>query len=360
MKISAWCIYALIYLLGIACQPTESSEQTQSSQTHMDSTQTPYPTIGEIERLDPALDAIISPGTKIEILAEGFDWTEGPLWLPSQEMLIFSDIPPNTIYMWREGENHEVFLTPSGYTGTIEREGEPGSNGLTLNSEGQLVLCQHGDRRMARMDAPLNDPQPNFVTLADKYQGKRLNSPNDAVYHKNGDLYFTDPPYGLEGNVDDPAKELDFQGVYKCAPDGTLTLLTDELSRPNGLAFSPDGNTLYIANSDPERAIWMTYDVQPDGTITNGSVFYDATEWVGQKKGLPDGMKIDTKGNIFATGPGGVWIFSPDGIHLGTIHTTQATSNCAFGGQDGTSLFITADMYLCRVQLATQGEMPGA
>ena len=336
----------LLWICLYSCG-TPSTSDTSSDQQVMETT---YPTLGTIERLNPSLDAILAPDAAIEVLAEGFDWSEGPVWVPEQDMLLFSDIPPNRIYQWKEGDSISLYLTPSGYTGTEPLEGEPGSNGLLLDAEGHLVLCQHGDRRMARMDASLDDPQPSFVTLVDRYEGKRLNSPNDATFHSNGALYFTDPPYGLPQNVDDPAKELDFQGVYRLSTDGTLTLLTKELSRPNGIAFSPDEHTLYVANSDPERAIWMAYDVTSDGTIENGRVFYDATELAGQEQGLPDGMKTDQQGNIFATGPGGVWIFNPEGTVLGKIKTGQATANCAFN-EDYSVLYITADMYLLRVVL---------
>lgn len=326
------------------------TNSTQNSSDESQNQEPSYPTLGSVERLDPALDEIIAPNTDIEVLAEGFDWSEGPVWVPEHDFLLFSDIPPNRIYQWKEGDSISLYLTPSGYTGETSLEGEPGSNGLLLDGNGRLVLCQHGDRRMARMDAPLDNPQPQFITLVDNYEGKRLNSPNDATYHSNGDLYFTDPPYGLPQNVDDPAKELDFQGVYGFSADSTLTLLTKELSRPNGIAFSPDEKTLYVANSDPERAIWMAYDVTSDGNIENGRVFYDATEVVGQEKGLPDGLKTDQQGNLFATGPGGVWIFSPEGTVLGKIKTGQATANCAFN-EDFSELYITADMYLLRVAL---------
>lgn len=320
-----------------ACVP--KSESTREN--------TVYSTVGTIERLSPKLDDLIKPGAQIEILAEGFDWAEGPLWLPEQDMVVFSDVPQNRIYSWREGDhNAAVYLQPSGYTGTTgQREG---SNGLILDSQGRLVICQHGDRRMARMNASLDHPKPDFTTLADSYHGKRLNSPNDAVYDREGNLYFTDPPYGLAGH--EAEQELSFQGVYRLSTDGKLTLLTDELSRPNGIAFSPDEKTLYVANSDPEHAVWMAYDVKPDGTIGNGRIFHDATEFVKQAPGLPDGMKVDDDGNLYASGPGGVWIFSADGEHLGTIHTGQATANCAFN-KDKSVLYLTADMYLMRVVL---------
>ena len=268
----------------------------------------------------------------------------------------FSDIPPNQAYKWQQGQGATVYLEPSGYTGSAVRGGEVGSNGLTLDSLGNLILAQHGDRRIARLVNPVSEaPGPEYATVADRYDGLRFNSPNDLVYHSSGALYFTDPPYGLEGNVDDPAKELPFQGVFRVAPDSTVTLLTDAMTRPNGLAFSPDESTLYVANSDPQRPIWMAYDVAGDGSLDNGRVFFDASHLVAEgRTGLPDGLKVDQSGNLFATGPGGVLILSPDGTHLGTIQTGQATSNCAFG-EDGSSLFITADMYLMRVRLTTRG-----
>ena len=243
-----------------------------------------------------------------------------------------------------------LYLKPAGYTGYIEREGEPGSNGLLLDRDGDLILCQHGDRRMARMNAALSAPKPEFTTLAASYNGKKLNSPNDAVLHKNGDLYFTDPPYGLEQNEQDPAKELEFQGVFKLDSKGKVTLLTKELSRPNGIAFSPDYQKLYVANSDPQKAIWMVYDVKNNGLLENGRVFSDVTAKAGKLKGLPDGMKVHPDGWIFATGPGGVLVFDPDGNHLGTVMTGQATSNCAFN-EDYSQLYMTADDYLMRIGL---------
>ncbi len=310
----------------------------------------PVQTIGSIERLDPAIDSLIPPDAVIEVLADGFDWSEGPVWIEDGEYLLFSDVPQNRIYRWKEGTGHQVWLEPSGYTGRAARGGEPGSNGLLLDSEGRLVLCQHGDRRVARLDAPLTAPEPVFTTLADRYQGKRFSSPNDAVFDSRGALYFTDPPYGLPEGPADPTKEIPFNGVYRVEVDGAVTLLTDELSRPNGIALSPDEKTLYVANSDPERAIWMAYDLLPSGGIENGRVFFDATGLVADRPGLPDGLKVDENGNLFATGPGGVLVFSPDGRHLGTIRTTQATSNDAFDG-GGTTLFMTADSYLLRLRL---------
>ena len=329
-------------LLLTGCQQKPSDESTEAATS----------VTGElsVERVDPALDQIISLDAELEILAEGFDWTEGPLWLEEQSMLIFSDIPPNTVYSWSEADGKKLYLNPSGYTSDVTREGEVGSNGLLLDPQGNLVLCQHGDRRLAIMNSPLGNPEPDYTTIVDNYQGKKLNSPNDAAYSSSGALYFTDPPYGLELNVDDPLKELDFQGVYKLDVQNKLHLLTDQMTRPNGIALSVDEHKLYVANSDPERAIWMEYNIQEDGQLDEGRVLYDATEWVGKTKGLPDGLKVHPSGVIFATGPGGVWVFSAEGGHLGTIHTGQATSNCAFGNNNQ-YLYITADMYLMRLAL---------
>lgn len=309
-----------------------------------------FPVMGTIERKDPRFDKLVPKEAVIEKLADGFDWAEGPVWVPKGGYLLFSDIPKNTIFKWKEGEGKSVFLKPSGYTGKQNRKGEPGSNGLILDSEGRLVMCEHGDRRVSRVEK-----DGKKTTLADRYMGKRLHSPNDAVYKSNGDLYFTDPPYGLEKNWDDPARELDFCGVYRLSKEGKLTLLTKELSRPNGIAFSPDEKTLYVANSDPARAIWMAYEVKNDGTLGKGRAFFDATAWVKTKKGLPDGMKVDSQGNVFATGPGGVHVFSPDGVHLGTLATGVATANCNWG-DDGSVLYITADKNLCRIKLSTKGK----
>lgn len=313
---------------------------------------TKYPTFGKIIRLDPRLDALIPPDVRLEKLAEGFEWSEGPVWLPKVKCLVFSDIPNDSIMQWSEEEGLSLFLKPAGQSGATRRGTEPGSNGLLLDAEGNLVLCQHGDRQIARMEG--TDPDSKQTVLVDSYQGKRLNSPNDGAFHSNGDLYFTDPPYGLKQGAKDPARELPFSGIYKLSPDGKLTLLYDKMTFPNGLAFSPDESKLYVAQSDPKEALWMVFDVKEDGALGEGKVFFDATKWVATEKGLPDGLKVDRDGNIFATGPGGVFIFAPDGTHLGTIATGEATGNCAWG-DDGSSLYINADMYLGRVKTSTRG-----
>jgi gluconolactonase len=320
-----------------------------SSQAARGEPQKSYPAIGQIERVDPRLDELIPPGAVLEKLAEGFEWTEGPVWVADGGYLLFSDIPRNSVMKWKEGEGVSLFMKPSGYTGQASRGGEPGSNGLLLDSVGRLVLCQHGDRRLVRVEK-----DGRWTTLVDRYQGKRLNSPNDAVFKSNGDLYFTDPPYGLEGEEQKRLGELGFCGVYRLSTDNRLTLLTDQMTRPNGIAFSPDEKTLYVAQSDPKRAVWMAFDVTDDGLVTNGRVFYDATAWVGKRKGLPDGMKVDRSGNLFATGPGGVNVFAPDGTLLGRIDPGEATANCCFG-DDGSTLYVTADMYLCRIKTTTRG-----
>lgn len=309
-------------------------------------------TMGSIERIDASINEIISENATVEVLAEGFTWSEGPIWIASQKMLLFSDVPENTIHKWTEESGSGAYLSPSGYTSNTPFNGpEPGSNGLTLDREGRLVLCQHGDRRVVRMDAPLDRPQPTFTPLADNYEGKKLNSPNDLVFRSNGDLFFTDPPYGLPTqDENDPLKEIPFQGVYKVTPDGKTTVLVDSLTRPNGIAFTPDEKTLIVANSDPEKIIWYAFDLTEGDSVTNPRIFYDATSEKNIGKGLPDGLKIDKQGNIFATGPGGIWIFNKTGKVIGRIRLPQATANCAFADDEKT-LYITSHMYLLRVKL---------
>jgi gluconolactonase len=305
--------------------------------------------VGGVERLDPALDALIAPDARAEVLAQGYKWSEGPVWTGGA--LLFSDVPNNVIWRWHETDGAREFLSPSGYTGSVPRGGEPGSNGLAVDAAGRLHMCQHGDRRIARLAAD----GKSFETVADRFEGKRFNSPNDLVVRPNGDVYFTDPIYGLVGHEKDPAREIPWSGVYRARAGGGVDLLDKTLTYPNGLAFSPDGKTLYVAVSDPARAIWMAYDVDAGGAVANGRVFFDATSFVkAGKKGLPDGMKIDVAGNIFATGPGGVFVFSPAGKHLGTIVTGEPTANCAFG-DDGGTLYMTANDKLTRIRLKTRG-----
>ncbi len=310
---------------------------------------TNFPVIGEIIRDSPRLDELIPRDARIEVLSSGFEWAEGPVWVNKGGYLLFSDIPRNSVMKWKEGVGASLYLKPSGYTGVAPYAPEPGSNGLLLDSQGRLVSCEHGDRRISVLYK-----DGGKRTLVDNYRGKRLNSPNDATFKSNGDLYFTDPPYGLPKHLEDPRSELGFCGVYRLSKDGHLTLLTKEMTFPNGIAFSPDEKTLYVSQSDPERAIWMAFPVKPDGTLGRGRVFYDVTSLVDKLPGLPDGMKVDRNGNLFASGPGGIHVIAPDGTHLGRISTGERTANCAWGG-DGSVLYITADMYLCRVKTTTKG-----
>ncbi len=303
-----------------------------------------------LESLDKRFDSLIAPDTQIEKIADDLEWSEGPLWDARTETLLFSDIPRNRVMQWHAEKGVSVFLERSGYTGAAPFTGrEPGSNGLTFDLQGRLTLCQHGDRRVSRREA-----DGTFVPLATHHDGERLNSPNDLVYDDKGALYFTDPPYGLPKTFEDPEKELPFQGVYRVGKDGKLTLLTKELERPNGLAFSPDYKTLYVAQSKVEAPIWMAYPVKADGSLGAGRVFADSSKLYKPGDGVPDGLKADVKGNVFATGPGGVLVYAPDGTLLGRILTGVPTANVAFG-EDGSTLFITANHRVLRLKTKTQG-----
>jgi gluconolactonase len=309
-----------------------------------------YPTIGSIEKLDPALDAIISPNAKAEIIATGFDWSEGPLWIEKYKMLIWSDVPQNTIYKWTEEKGKELYLTPSGYTDTVKRGGETGSNGLTLDQNGSLILTQCGNRQIARMEAPLDQPAAKYTSVANNYGGKKFNSPNDVIQSTGGEFFFTDPPYGLEKYMSDPKKELPFQGVYKVKPNGEVVLLVDSITRPNGIALFPGEKTLLVANSDPGKANWYAFDIEGDKLI-NPRIWATANGADKKLKGLPDGMKIDRNGNVFASGPGGIWIFDKTGKLLGKISIPDApVSNCAFS-DDQKTLYLTNDMNILRINL---------
>lgn len=314
-----------------------------------DNSQTPA-LFGRIERLDPRFDALVPKDAKLEVIAEGFNWLEGPVWRKDDGYLLFSDIPANTIYAWNEQQGVSSFLKPSGYTGKEPFTGrEPGANGLTFDSQGRLTLCQHGDRRIIRLE-----PNGSQTVLIEHYRDQRLNSPNDLVYHSNGDLYFTDPPFGLPDTFNDPNRELPFSGVYRLAEDGTVTLLEDDLKAPNGIAFSPDEKILYLTDVDRERPRWLAYPVLPDGALGQGSVLFDASRWQGERKGAPDGIKVDVHGYIYGAGPGGVYVFAPDGTHLGTLFTGVPTGNLTWG-EDGSVLYIAADTQMLRIALHTKG-----
>jgi gluconolactonase len=317
-------------------------------------------TLGKIERHDKALDDLLAEDAYLEVLQDGYNWTEGPVWDKKNGCLLFSDIPSNSVHKFDPKTGKvTLFLRPSGYEGDRTDLMEPGSNGLLFDLKGRLVLMQHGNRQVARLDSD----GKSFIPLATKYKGKRLNSPNDGAFKSNGDLYFTDPPYGQMRKGKPwvfPDEELGFRGVYRLKPGGEPELLTKDLKFPNGLAFSPDEKTLYVAQSDPKSPIWMAYPVKDDGTLGEGKVFFDATKLTRLDKdgmptnGLPDGLKVDTKGNLWATGPTGVLILSKDGKHLGTIATGVPTANCAFG-EDGTVLYVTADKALCRIKTKARG-----
>ncbi len=317
-----------------------------------DDAKKPLPkTIGSIERLDPSFDKIVPADGEIEVLGGLFDWSEGPVWVEKGSYLLFSDIPPNRIMKWEAGKGVTLFAEAVGYSGDKPYTGkEPGTNGLALDSQGRLVMCCHGDRSIKRMTLPDGKPE----TIADKYDGKRFNSPNDLVYHSSGGLYFTDPPYGLPKGADDPARETEWFGVYRLGKDGKVTLLTKEMTRPNGIGFSPDEKTLYVAQSDPAAAVVKAFPVKEDGTLGESRVFFDATKWVKDRPGLPDGLAVDKEGRVWVTGPGGVYCITAEGKVLGRLNTGVPTANCKFG-EDGSTLFITADMYLAKVKTNTKG-----
>jgi gluconolactonase len=287
-----------------------------------------------VERLDPDLDKLIPADAKIEMLAEGFKWAEGPVWNSKTGELLFSDVPNNVIHAWKDGKLRE-FMRPSGYSGDDPAWRSSGSNGLTFDAKGRLLIAEHGDRRVS-----LLGEDGKKTTVADRFEGKRFNSPNDIAVHSSGAIYFTDPIYGLPKGEEDPARELDFCGVFRIGTDGVVSLVSKELERPNGIAFSPDEKTLYVANSHRPRAIILKISLGEDGTATGTEVFFDTQELDG--KGSPDGLKVDETGNLWATGPGGLMIISPQGKLLGRVLTGKATANVAFGGKDGKTVFLTA------------------
>jgi gluconolactonase len=301
-----------------------------------------------IVRLDPGLDALLPRDARVEKLAGGFSFIEGPIWRP-QGVLWFSDVIGNVTREWSPDGKVRELLRPGGYDGNhLPAGGFVGPNGATASTGNTVVMCQHGNRRIVRIDNNLK-----VTTVVDNFEGKKFNSPNDVVYKSDGGMYFTDPPYGLPKFDDDPTKELPYNGVFRLK-DGKLTLLVDDMTRPNGLAFSPDEKVMYIANSDENNRIWRRYDVAADGTLKNGSVFADVSS--SPDEGLPDGMKIDSRGNVWATGPGGIWIFTAAGKHLGTIKPPEQPANIAWGDADWQSLYITACTSLYRIRTSVTGQ----
>jgi gluconolactonase len=300
-----------------------------------------------IAGFDSAFDDLVSRDSRVEKVAGGFTFTEGPLWRPSG-VLWFSDVPGNVVRQWSPDGTVVELLRPGGYDGdSLPPGGFIGPNGMTAGPGGSVMLCQHGNRRIVQIG-----PDMTVKTLVDSFEGRKLNAPNDLVYRSDGTLYFTDPPYGLPLGDDDPMKELPFNGVFKISR-GKVELIIDDLTRPNGIAFSPDERTLYVSNSDETRRIWMRYDVAADGSVRNGSVLFDATAH--EESGVPDGMKIDVRGNIWATAPSAVYVFSPGGKHLGTIKPPEDPANCAWG-DDGGTLYVTAETGLYRIKTSVMGQ----
>jgi gluconolactonase len=311
-----------------------------------------FETIGLIERASPAFDRLVAPGARIERLTTGFGWSEGPLWIREGRYWLFSDVARNRIHRWTDADGLSVFLEPSGAAGPdLSAFREPGSNGLIRGADGSVLMADHGNRAIARLDLATR----RKTLLATHYNGRRFNSPNDLVLARSGAIYFTDPPYGLAGIDRSPLKEQPHNGVYRLDPDGRVTLIDASLSFPNGVALSPDGHTLYVSNSDPSRAIWMAYTLDQEGNVVSRRIFADATDQAtAQFPGLPDGMAVDRAGNLFATGPGGVWVFTPGGAMIGRIVTGAPVANCKFG-EDGRSLFMTSGGMIARVRTRTRG-----
>ena len=304
--------------------------------------------IGSLEILDPRMENLVSKNAKIEILAQGFGWAEGPVWVPKLNGVLFSDVHNNKAYLWTEKRGLSLFLYPSGMTNHAPHNTSAGSNGLGLDSEGNLILCQHGDRSISRLDNWIFE-EPRYNVLVDRFNGKRLNSPNDLVFDKQGSIYFTDPPYGLKNGDEDDLKELNFNGIFKWSAREKIKLIEKNMSRPNGIALSLDEKTAYVANSDSENDVIMAFDVLEDG-FSNGRIFFDGNVLSQTREGLFDGLKMHSSGIIFATGPGGVLLLDSLGVHLGTIMPGKKTANCGFD-KDEKYLYLTSTDVLARIKL---------
>ena len=302
--------------------------------------------IGSVERLSPEIDNLIEKSAKIEILADGFEWSEGPVWSSQLNSILFSDVPENIIYSWNEDKGLGTFTRPIGYSGKVPNLKKAGTNGLTIDADGNLIICMHGDRKITRLEK-LNINRK--VTLVNSFDGNLLNSPNDLVYDSKGNLYFTDPPYGLLEGDNDKLKEIEFNGVYKVSPNGDIEVLVKNLTRPNGISISNDEKILYVANSDKNNPVIMQYDLSEKGA-KNPSIFFDGRELTKKDIGLFDGLKVHPTGNVFATGPGGVLVIKENGDHIGTIRTEVRTANCTFD-ENFQYLYMTSDMFLTRIKL---------
>ncbi|HYV38256.1 MAG TPA: SMP-30/gluconolactonase/LRE family protein [Gemmataceae bacterium] len=337
------CVFTVFLLAGsmaLPLQPTAAQDKPQPKKE----------IIGTVERLDPRFDKLVPKDAQLEKIADGFIWTEGALWFKPEKCLLFSDIPNNVVIKWQEGKGTSKFLEPSGYTGAKKRGGkagdEPGSNGLNIDAEGRLLLCEHGDRRVTRIEK-----DGKKTVLADNYMGKKLNSPNDLTVHPNGDVYFTDPPYGMAKGE---KSEIGFNGVYRIsAKDKSVSLVAKNLN-PNGIALSPDAKLLYVTNGNS----WVVFPVNADGSTGESKVFVNPKQWKLAGKGGGggiDGMKVDHQGNIFATGPGGVCVMAPDGTLLGRFITGDRTANLCFGDADGQTMYVCVNHRIGRVRLTTKG-----
>lgn len=341
----------IISLFLVACYSCDTNETENKSSATVVSADS---AVGKIEIYDATALTAIDSSAAIEVIAKGFTWSEGPVWIAAKQMLLFTDVPENKIYQWKEGDSAKIYLTPSGYTGTVKRiGGEDGANGLTLDKEGRLLICQSGNRQVVRLNTPLDAPTPDFTLLASNYNGKKFNSPNDLVTDSKQNIYFTDPIYGLPQRAEDSTRELSFEGVYKIGADGKTTLLIDSILNPNGIALSLDEKILYVASSADVHPKWFAYTLNENGHIKSGGVLLDGTEMEAKctvKQGA-DGFKLDKAGNIFSAGPDGINIISPEGKLLGLIKIyVRRVSNCAFN-ETKDVLYITADDLVLKVKL---------